>query len=218
MTFKYKDLKVLFGGTWDPIHYGHLRPVEALAKQLNLKEVILLPNHVPPHRPKPTANPNQRLNMVRLAIQNNPLFTINTRELERNSPSYTIETLSSLRQEIGPEQPLAFIIGQDSFLSIHTWNDWDKLLDYCHLLICLRPGYAVNFRELTMQMWLKKHRVNDLNKLQTASNGYIFIGETPLVDISATEIRKKLISGGECEGLIPEAVIAYIDQQHLYQN
>nr|WP_308227291.1 nicotinate-nucleotide adenylyltransferase [Providencia vermicola] len=218
MTFKHKGLQALFGGTFDPIHYGHLRPVEALAKQVGLQKVILLPNHVPPHRPQPEASPAQRLEMVRLAIQDQPLFTIDTRELERNSPSYTIETLTALRKEMGPEQPLAFIIGQDSLLSINTWHGWEQLLDNCHLLVCSRPGYAANFSEPQMQAWLNKHKTDDTNKLSQTPNGYIFLGDTPLVDISATEIRNNLNNGNVNENLIPAAVMAYIKQQHLYQN
>ena len=224
MAYKFKEasppagLQALFGGTFDPIHYGHLRPVEALAKQVGLKKVILLPNHVPPHRPQPEANPTQRLDMVRLAIQNNPLFTIDTRELERDTPSYTIDTLTGLRQEMGPEQPLAFIIGQDSLLSINTWNGWEQLLDNCHLLVCSRPGYATTFNDPHMQMWLEKHRTSDPNQLSRTPNGTIFLADTPLIDISATQIRQSLSDGNLCTELIPDAVIQYIQQQHLYQK
>lgn len=218
MTFKPKGLQALFGGTFDPIHYGHLRPVEALAKQVGLEKVILLPNHVPPHRPQPEASPIQRLEMVRLAIQGNPLFTIDTRELERNSPSYTIETLTALRKEMGPEQPLAFIIGQDSLLSINTWHGWEQLLDNCHLLVCSRPGYAANFSDPQMQAWLAEHKTDAPNQLSQTPSGHIFIGDTPLVDISATEIRKSLNSGDLSDDLIPPAVMAYIKQQHLYHS
>lgn len=218
MTFKQEGLQALFGGTFDPIHYGHLRPVEALAKQVGLQKVILLPNHVPPHRPQPKANPSQRLEMVKLAIQGNPLFSIDTRELEKNSPSYTIETLASLRQEMGAEQPLAFIIGQDSLLSIHTWNGWEQLLDYCHLLVCSRPGYDADFQDPKMQDWLNQHKTDDPNKLSQVPHGHIFLANTPLVNISATEIRQALASGKTCYDLIPAPVIDYIYQHHLYQN
>lgn len=224
MTYKFQEdspsagLQALFGGTFDPIHYGHLRPVEALAKQVGLKKVILLPNHVPPHRPQPEATPAQRLEMVRLAIQNNPLFTIDTRELERDTPSYTIDTLTALRKEMGPKQPLAFIIGQDSLLSINSWHGWERLLDNCHLLVCSRPGYATRFSDPLMQAWLEQHRSEDPNQLSKTPNGNIFLADTPLINISATEIRQKLSDGNLCTDLIPDAVIEYIKQQHLYQT
>lgn len=215
---KNTGLQALFGGTFDPIHYGHLRPVQALAKQVGLQKVLLLPNHVPPHRPQPEASPSQRLEMVKLAIQGNPLFTIDTRELEKNSPSYTIETLTELRQEKGSTQPLAFIIGQDSLLSINTWHGWDKILDNCHLLVCSRPGYATQFTDPKMQAWLSQHKTAQPEKLRSTPHGYIFLGDTPLINISATEIRQKLIAGDSCRDLIPEAVLQYIHQQGLYQR
>lgn len=211
-------LQALFGGTFDPIHYGHLRPVEALAEQVELEKVILLPNHVPPHRPQPEASPLQRLEMVKLAIQDNPLFTIDTRELEKNSPSYTIETLTQLRQEMGTTQPLAFIIGQDSLLSINTWYGWEQILNNCHLLVCARPGYATQFTDPIMQAWLSQHQTLDPAQLKQTANGFIFIGNTPLVNISATQIREKLSAGESCRDLIPEAVLQYIHQQRLYQQ
>lgn len=213
-----QHLQALFGGTFDPIHYGHLRPVQALAKQVGLEKVILLPNHVPPHRPQPEATASQRLEMVKLATQDNPLFAIDTRELEKNSPSYTIETLTELRREMGPEKPLAFIIGQDSLLSIHSWHGWEQILNNCHLLVCARPGYATQFSDPKMQNWLLEHQTTDATILNQVANGYIFIGDTPLMNISATDIRKKLSSGDTCRDLIPEAVLQYIHQQHLYQR
>lgn len=134
-----RTLHALFGGTFDPIHYGHLKPVEALAQQVGLQHIILLPNNVPPHRPQPEANAQQRLKMVELAVAANPLFSVDSRELLRDAPSFTIETLESLRKERGAERPLAFIIGQDSLLSLHKWHRWESLLDVCHLLVCARP-------------------------------------------------------------------------------
>ncbi|MBI3310128.1 MAG: nicotinate-nucleotide adenylyltransferase [Serratia liquefaciens] len=134
-------LHALFGGTFDPIHYGHLRPVEALAAEVGLNRVTLLPNHVPPHRPQPEANAQQRLKMVELAIAGNPLFAVDDRELHRTTPSYTIETLEAIRKERGAALPLAFIIGQDSLLTLHKWHRWQSLLDTCHLLVLARPGY-----------------------------------------------------------------------------
>ena len=138
-------LTALFGGTFDPIHYGHLRPALALAKELGLTKINLLPNRIPPHKPQPEANTEQRLAMLQLAIADYSLFSVDTRELEPkliNQPSFTIDTLKSWRQQNGTQQSLAFIMGKDSLLSLPTWKDWQKLLDYCHLLICKRTGYA----------------------------------------------------------------------------
>lgn len=115
-----KQLQALFGGTFDPVHYGHLKPVEALANLIGLSKVTIMPNNVPPHRPQPEANSQQRKTMVELAIADKPLFTLDERELMRNEPSYSADTLQAWRQESGEQAPLAFIIGQDSLLTFHS--------------------------------------------------------------------------------------------------
>lgn len=211
-------LEALFGGTFDPIHYGHLRPVETLATKVPLDKVFLLPNNVPPHRPQPEATSLQRLEMVKLAIEDNPLFAIDSRELEKSTPSYTIETLISLRQERGKEQPLAFIIGQDSLLSINTWHKWQQILDNCHLLVCARPGYATRFTDPAMQLWLAQHQTRNPEDLLSQAQGLIFLADTPLIDISATQIRSRLSHGDACRDLLPPKVLDYIQQNWLYRR
>ncbi|MBD1228715.1 nicotinate-nucleotide adenylyltransferase [Xenorhabdus griffiniae] len=214
----YPVIQALFGGTFDPIHYGHLRPVEALAHLVGLKQVILLPNHVPPHRPQPEATAQQRLEMVRLAVRDNPLFTVDTRELERQAPSYTIETLKSFRQEIGEQHPLAFIIGQDSLQAIHTWHKWEELLDICHLLVCSRPGYQSQLTAPGMQLWLEKHQIGSPLPLSQKPYGYIHLAATPLLNISATDIRQRHQQGISCDDLLPPSIQNYIDSQGLYKK
>ncbi|OKP04924.1 nicotinate-nucleotide adenylyltransferase [Xenorhabdus eapokensis] len=211
-------IQALFGGTFDPIHYGHLRPVEALAQLAGLKQVILLPNHVPPHRPQPEATSQQRLEMVRLVVQDNPLFTVDTRELERQTPSYTVETLKSFRQEIGEHHPLAFIIGQDSLQTIHTWYKWEELLDICHLLVCSRPGYQSQLSAPGMQSWLEKHQIASPLLLSQKPHGYIYLAATPLLNISATDIRQRHQQGMSCDDLLPPSIQNYIDSQGLYKK
>ncbi|VFS49278.1 nicotinate-nucleotide adenylyltransferase [Budvicia aquatica] len=205
-----------FGGTFDPIHYGHLRPVEALAQEVGLQRITLLPNHVPPHRPQPEANAQQRLHMVELAIENNPLLSVDERELHRTTPSYTIDTLEELRTERGAERPMAFIIGQDSLLTLHYWHRWQSLLDYCHLLVCGRSGYADRLDTPELERWLEQHRTTDVNALKQQPNGLIYLAHTPLLDISATDIRQRKRNGINCDDLLPENVQRYIEQQGLY--
>ena len=112
-----KSLQALFGGTFDPVHYGHLKPVEILANLIGLSRVIIMPNNVPPHRAQPEASGEQRQRMVELAIADKPLFSLDERELKRDTASYTAQTLKEWREEQGPDVPLAFIIGQDSLLT-----------------------------------------------------------------------------------------------------
>ena len=134
------SLQALYGGTFDPVHYGHLKPVEILANLIGLQRVIIMPNNVPPHRPQPEATSEQRKEMLALAIADKLLFSLDERELRRDTPSWTSQTLQEWRAEQGPAKPLAFIIGQDSLLNFPTWHQYETILENSHLLVCRRPG------------------------------------------------------------------------------
>ena len=211
-------LHALYGGTFDPIHYGHLKPVETLAGQLGLHKVTLLPNNVPPHRPQPEASPEQRAEMVRLATEGNPLFDIDLRELQRDTPSFTIDTLAELRQERGAKQPLAFIIGQDSLLTLHLWHRWQELLSFCHLLVCQRPGYRQDMPSPEQAQWLQQHLAMHPEELHQKPAGNVYLATTPLINISATEIRERYHRGEPDDHLLPPAVSQFIRQEGLYQK
>lgn len=211
-------LHALYGGTFDPVHYGHLRSVEALALLVGLHKVTLLPNNVPPHRPQPEASPAQRVAMVRLAIAGNPLFELDLREMQRETPSYTLDTLKELRHERGSRQPLAFIIGQDSLLTLHKWHGWQDLLSLCHLLVCQRPGYASRMDTPVLQHWLEQHLTANAADLHQQPAGKIFLAATPMIDISATEIRQRHHQGKSDADLLPPAVSEFIQREGLYRN
>ncbi|UUE11096.1 nicotinate-nucleotide adenylyltransferase [Dickeya zeae] len=210
-------LTAYFGGTFDPIHYGHLRPVTALAQEIGLQRIILLPNNVPPHREQPEASASQRKTMAELAVEGNPLFCVDPRELQRATPSYTIETLEALRTEQGTSTPLAFIIGQDSLLTLHHWHRWQEILDYCHLLVCARPGYRQQLDTDELEAWLTRHQTQDAAQLHRQNHGLIYLAHTPLLSISATEIRQRRQNGLDCHDLLPESVLKYIDTHGLYR-
>ncbi|MEB7886592.1 nicotinate-nucleotide adenylyltransferase [Serratia fonticola] len=210
-------LHAFFGGTFDPIHYGHLRPVAALAEEVGLDKVTLLPNHVPPHRPQPEANAQQRLTMVELAIAGTPLFAVDDRELHRTTASYTVETFETIRKERGAAAPLAFIIGQDSLLSLHKWHRWQDLLHFCHLLVLARPGYNQQMDTPELQRWLEQHQITDAALLSRQPHGFIYLADTPLLEISATEIRQRRHQGISCDDLLPRPVQRYIELQGLYR-
>ncbi|WP_151992887.1 nicotinate-nucleotide adenylyltransferase [Buttiauxella massiliensis] len=216
MTKSALRLTALYGGTFDPIHHGHLKPVEALAKQVALQQVTIMPNNVPPHRAQPLANSEQRKTMVELAIAGNPLFKLDDRELQRETPSYTVETLEQLRSEIGAEQPLAFIVGQDSLLSLQRWHRWETLLTLCHLLVCQRPGYSLSMNTPEEQQWLEAHQTGSVEELHNQPAGKIYLAQTPMYDISATAIRQRLEQHQTCDDLLPPAVAEFIRQHHLY--
>jgi len=211
------QLQALFGGTFDPVHYGHLKPVEALAKQAGLSRVIIMPNNVPPHRPQPEASSQQRKEMVELAIADKPLFTLDERELRRDTPSWTAQTLKEWREEQGPQLPLAFIIGQDSLLTFPTWHHYETILDNCHLIVCRRPGYPLTMAQEPHQRWLEAHLTDSVEALHTLPGGKIYLAQTPWFDISATLIRERLERGENCDDLLPSAVLAYINAHGLYR-
>lgn len=209
-------LCAIFGGTFDPIHYGHLHVVEALAQQVNLARVTFMPNNVPPHRPQPQASSAQRAAMVALAIQDNPLFDIDDSELQRSSPSYTVETLAAWRAEHGDTQPLAFIIGEDSLLSLPSWHQYQRLLTLSHILVCRRPGYDVNMGNDADRQWLSRHITDDKQRLHSEPAGCIWLADTPLYPISATAIRQRLQHGESCQDWLSPAVEDYIFRHRLY--
>lgn len=209
-------LCAIYGGTFDPIHYGHLKSVEALARMVALHQVTIMPNNVPPHRPQPEACSEQRKKMVELAIKGHPLFRLDARELQRETPSYTVETLEQVRTECGARQPLAFIIGQDSLLSLQRWYRWESLLDLCHLLVCQRPGYPIVMESEAQQQFLKNHSTTSVEALHSSPAGKIFLAQTPMYDISATTIRQRLKNNQSCDDLVPASVLEFIRQHKLY--
>lgn len=208
-------LHVLFGGTFDPIHYGHLRSTQAVARQINVDHITLLPNGIPAHRPQPAASAAQRLAMIKLAVAGLPLYQIDERELQRSCPSRTINTLTELRAERG-RQPIAFIIGQDALVTLHQWHRWQELLTLCHLLVCKRPGYAEKRLVNRQQRWLNRHLTLDSSLLHRQPAGQVFITATPQLAVSATEIRQRCLQGKNVDQLVPPAVADYIRQNALY--
>ncbi|MXP56269.1 nicotinate-nucleotide adenylyltransferase [Pantoea sp. Mhis] len=212
-------LYVIFGGTFDPIHYGHLYSAMLLARQLKINQITLLPNNIPPHRSQPIANAQQRIKMLQIAITKNQLFRIDKREFEYPNLSWTIKVLKTLRTERGTKQPIAFIIGQDSLLTIQTWHHWDDILSFCHLLVCPRPNYSLQMNTSKMQGWLDNHCTSNINQLYHKPNGFIWLCNIPpLFNISSMQIRQRYNLGLPCRGLLPDKVINYIEQVGLYSD
>ncbi|HEV2009177.1 MAG TPA: nicotinate-nucleotide adenylyltransferase, partial [Burkholderiales bacterium] len=131
----------IFGGTFDPIHYGHLRLAQEIAESVRMAEIRLVPAGTPPHRAAPQVSSQQRLDMVRLAAAGNPLFTVDEREVKRSGPGYTVDTLVELRREAGATRPLCMLLGADAFLELATWHRWHELFGLAHLIVAHRPGF-----------------------------------------------------------------------------
>jgi nicotinate-nucleotide adenylyltransferase len=201
----------VLGGTFDPIHYGHLRPAQEAMAKLGLAELRLMPAFAPPHRAAPVASPAQRLHMVELAIAGLPGLRADDRELRRGGPSYTVLTLQELRAELGTT-PLCLLIGTDQLRGFETWFHWQEIPRLAHLVVLERPGSAGG----DWPAWVQERRTDDLAALQRAPAGALaFLAVTPQ-DISSTGIRARLARGESVAGLVPEAVREYIDIHAIY--
>lgn len=211
----------IFGGTFDPIHFGHLRLAQELAEGLELEEVRFIPAGYPPHRGKPGMSAIRRLDMVRLAIAGNERFVLDEREILKQAPSYTVETLAELRRELGETQPLCLLLGADAFLGLATWHRWQELFDFTHIAVAQRPGFSPMAWEDSMPEVLKKElqrrlQTSPQNLKETPAGAVVMFSITAL-DISATHIRNAIKSGNNPRYLLPDAVLQYIQQNHLYQ-
>ena len=204
----------VFGGTFDPIHYGHLRTAFELLQALRLSEVRFIPCGDPPHRGTTFASAAERLRMVALAIDGQEGFVADDRELARGGPSYSIDTLLTLREEF-PQRPLGLILGMDAFLGLHTWHRWDELLDVAHIVVAHRPGWKAPdigpLGELLEEFGT--HRVDDLHE---ALCGRIHIHAVTQLEISSTEIRDLVAAGRDPRFLMPDAVCQAIGKSACY--
>lgn len=205
----------LFGGTFDPIHYGHLRMALEFQQRLGFSEMRLLPCHLPPHRQAPGRSSADRAAMVRLAVAECPQLSVDERELERDQPSYTVETLAQLRQELGAGVSLCWCMGMDSLVMLNQWHRWRELLDYGHLVVAGRPGWCPP-QDGEVAAWLRQHQ-HDAEILRRQAHGAVVIVEQSMLEISATSIRRMLATGESTQFLLPESVRSYIEQNHLFK-
>ncbi|WNC71248.1 nicotinate-nucleotide adenylyltransferase [Thalassotalea psychrophila] len=203
----------IFGGTFDPIHLGHIKPSEDIAKQLDLSQVLLLPAHIPPHKQSTFASTKQRKEMVELACEEHALFTLDARELNRHTKSYTIDSIKELKQQY-PNAKLYFFIGTDSLISLPSWHQIQELLTLCHFVVGTRPGYCVsNLNDESIRTRI----TDDISLVKQQSAGRILLLETCQVDISSTLIREKLNNKENCSEFLPNKVSQFIEHNKLYR-
>ena len=204
----------ILGGTFDPVHFGHLRSALEIQQSLGLDEVRLVPAHAPPHRPQPLASPQQRVEMLQAAIADTPTLSIDTREFERSGPSYTLDTLVSLRDEF-PGTGLCLLVGMDAFRGFSSWHRWREITEYAHVIVMTRPGVtAPEQKDLTD--FIALHRVMDSDKLAEQNAGLLLYHAVSQLDISATHIRKLLASGQRADYLLPGRVLGVIKSNMNY--
>lgn len=209
----------ILGGTFDPVHFGHLRMAEELADSLDLAEVRFLPAARPPHRAEPHCAGQHRIEMVKLAITGNTRFNIDLREFERAGPSYMVDTLTSLRQALGAFQPIYLLLGADAFLGLPTWHRWQQLFELAHIAVAHRPGVTLDADNPKMSAalraeWQQRYR----NARTQGAAGHILLREITALDISASRIRSTLTHGRSVRYLMPETVYDYIHTHHLYEK
>lgn len=209
----------LLGGTFDPVHFGHLRIASETAAALKLPEVRLIPSKAPVHRAQPGASEAQRLAMLQLAVADVPGLAADDRELTRDTPSYTVLTLESLRAEF-PQRPLIWLIGIDAFMHINRWYQWPRLFDLAHFVVLNRPGFAVSqaLSPVLADVW-QGRLTRSTAALSEATHGSIYLHTVTPQAISATEIRDTIAAGADdsaLESLLPAPVLAYIRAHQLY--
>ncbi|MNF29409.1 putative nicotinate-nucleotide adenylyltransferase [compost metagenome] len=205
----------IFGGTFDPVHIGHLRSALEVAEFMALDELRLIPSARPPHRETPQVSARDRLAMVELAVAGLPPLRVDDRELKRDKPSYSIDTLESLRSELAAADQLFLIIGWDAFCGLPTWHRWNELLEHCHILVLQRPDADSEAPE-TLRNLLAARSISDPLSLEGPGGQISFIWQTPLA-VSATQIRTLLASGKSVRFLLPDAVLTYIHAHGLYR-
>lgn len=206
----------ILGGTFDPVHIGHLRSALEVAELMALDEVRLVPCARPPHRDTPSSTAEDRLAMVRCAVQDQQLLRVDARELERDKPSYTLDTLESLRQELGPEPRLYLLLGWDAFCGLPNWHRWSELLDHCHILVLQRPDADSEAPEALRNLLAARSAADPL-ALSGPCGQIAFVWQTPLA-VSATQIRHLLACGRSVRFLVPDAVLDYINAHGLYRT
>ncbi|MBV1930433.1 MAG: nicotinate-nucleotide adenylyltransferase [Porticoccaceae bacterium] len=205
----------IFGGTFDPVHIGHLRSCVELREYLGLEQVHLLPNARPPHRQAPEVTAEHRLAMLNLAIAEEPGLVADDRELRRDGLSYTLDTLQALRQELGSDTSLSLCIGMDSLVNLASWHRWQELADFAHLVVVARPGWQTP-ESGPVAEWLSNKLLGDAACLKAEPSGRVLVREMTLLPISSTQVRSDLAAGRSVRYLVPDPVLDYIHQHHLY--
>lgn len=212
----------IFGGTFDPIHHGHLRLAQEALEQCRLGAVRFIPSGTPPHRAAPLAAAEHRLQMARLAIHGQPGFVLDEREAHRTDKCYSVDTFSALRAEFGLQQPLCLLLGSDAFLQLHTWHQWERLFELTHIVVMQRPGRPVGNAMAQADASLRQQYQTRLaptpQLLHESASGLIVVLDMPQLDISATDIRSRAAQNKNLRYLLPDAVAHYIKINQLYKT
>lgn len=210
----------IFGGTFDPVHFGHLRLAEESIGHLGLGGVRWIPAGQPPHRGTPQVTAQQRLEMVLRSTAKNARFSVDASEVESTAPSYTVHTLERLRDEFGAAQSLVLLVGADAFAGLTSWHRWRDLFALAHIAVSHRPGFPVEIASLPHELATEfnDRRLHDIGGLKSSPTGGIVTFAMTQLAISATQIRKLLANDLSARYLLPDDVLDYIQTHSLYRN
>jgi nicotinate-nucleotide adenylyltransferase len=204
----------ILGGTFDPIHFGHLRLALEVQQQLNFNEIRFVPCQSPVLDKTAQATIDQRLAMLQLALADQKNFVLDDREIKRETPSYMVDTLISLREEF-PQQTMCLIIGNELFPQLLRWHRWQELLELAHFVIVTRPGFKIDLSKELTTLW-QKHEIQDVKLLTTKPNGYLLTVPTTQLVISSTAIREQIAQHKSPRYLLPDSILRYIEHNKIY--
>ncbi|KGK41433.1 nicotinate-nucleotide adenylyltransferase [Nitrincola sp. A-D6] len=206
---------VFMGGTFDPVHHGHLRTALEIQQWLQVSQVSLIPSGEPVHREQPGCSAEHRLAMVTLAVADAASLHVDEREVSSSEPSFSALTLTSLRNELGPQRPICMVMGMDAYLTLPQWKDWHTFLSLCHIIAVARPGYQYQ-PVAQMDEFTRLHAAESPLVLTEKPCGSVLIHELTPLGISATQIRELIGQGHSPRYLLPDQVWEYIKQHQLY--
>ena len=207
----------ILGGTFDPVHNGHLHLATTFLEILNLAELRFVPLNTPPHRTPPMASAEQRLEMLKLAVENQADLKVDDCELRRGGISYTIDTLKHLRK-ILDKTPICLLMGMENFKTLNYWHQWQSLLDYAHIVIASRPGGDNKLIDEEIKNFMDESITHSVELLHQQPAGLIMQLDIPMLDISSTQIRKIFQTNLNSDSLLPNKVLDFVQTHHLYKQ
>ena len=194
----------IYGGSFNPIHLGHLETAISLKAELKLEHLFFVPCCIPVHKDELKFSSAERLQMIKIALERYPSIELDEREIKRGGKSFTIDTLNELKN-VYTDSPICLIIGMDSYLSIKSWKDWKKFSQLAHLVVLKREGY--NGENVLLESFQK---TSDADQLKSQQNGLLFFSNTPLIEVSSSDIRNKISANQNLDNLLPQNIIDYL--------
>lgn len=203
----------ILGGSFDPVHFGHIKPALALARIYQLQKIILLPCKLSPFKQNTHTSAEHRWKMIEMVASNEALFVADARELQRDEPSYSYHSVQEISEELGENSRLFWILGADSLEDFSRWFRVDDMMKLCNVLVLSRPGYQVK-----QNAWLQQYMTNDIAEFERNGSGSIFVTDTEQFDVSSTKIRSIIQAGQQPRFMLPGGVWNYIKRNNLYSE